>query len=184
VWIALSLGAIALAAALLAMPVDLRFLADEAAGSSRMRIEWAFGLIALDMRGHGKRSAEADQRAALGIRKLLRLWNSDVRPRATALLQRLLRTVRFRNLCGRARIGLGDPAETGMALAMLLPLTYALDAVPGVELQVEPDFQGTGVSGDMQGAVRVFPILVIPPVVAFALSPTTLRSLRLLRSNA
>ena len=67
--------------------------------------------------------------------------------------------------------------------ALIAGLLDVAATVPKVDLQVIPDFLDAGVSGEARGAVRVFPLQVLPPLLAFGLSPVTLRAVRTLRSG-
>jgi len=105
--------------------------------------------------------------------------------RARGFLRRLLRFVRdiFRILHVREfaldlRIGLSDPAETGMLFALIAPAAVQLRAFTPLDIQIQPDFEQTGLQGYFKGRLRIFPIQLIIVGTLFALSPATIRAIK------
>ncbi len=197
-WIALTLlGVLAvvfsLVLALLAVPVDLAFsVTKEEWFESTARLGWLFGLIGTDLGGDKKKPKddEGDEevkekeekpkkkgkgRGAGALFAVLR--SRGFIGNCVRLAERLLRTPRVRELKIVLRVGLGDPAETGMLLAMLNPPLAIVAANSSFDITVEPDFYEEVLEGCLRGSVRVVPIRLIPSLVAFGLSPTTIRGL-------
>lgn len=176
----LALGSLAFLAALLAVPVDLRF--DAVAGENpraRLRIEWLFGRIGSDLEPRKRPSAP---RKLPDFERLSPLWQEAFRERVAWLLRRCRPWIDVHEIRGRAQLGLGDPADTGMAIGLLQPLLALAGELPRVELRVDPDFGGAGFRGDLRGGIRAVPLGLIRPVVVFALSPVTIRTFRRLKS--
>lgn len=178
----LALASLGAAAALLAIPVDLRF--DAAAGETlraRLRVEWLFGRVGWDLKQPGRRGRE---RELPDWRRLSPLWQEAFRDCVAQLLRRWRRWIDIHEVRGRARLGLGDPADTGIAVGFLQPLVVLLDELPRVDLRIDPDFAAAGFQGELSGGIRAVPFGLIGPTVAFVLSPTTLRTFWRLRSHA
>ena len=177
----LTLASLALVAALLAIPIDLRF--DAAAGEdshARLRVEWLFGWVGRDLEpGRGGR----ERRKLPDWEQLSPLWQPPFRDRVGLLLRRSRRWIDIDDIRGRARFGFGDPAATGMAIGLLQPLLAFFRALPRVDLHLDPDFGAAGFSGELHGGIRAVPLGLIPPALAFALSPETIRTLRRLGSR-
>jgi hypothetical protein len=177
---ALSAAAVLACAGLLVIPLDLRF----ALGSGslpRVEVEWLFGLLRTGLRtggGPGRRG-----RPPASIDRWLRAWRAGLGDGVPRLLRSLRRGVRVRRMQLRARVGLGDPAETGFLVGWAAPLLAVARAAPALDLRLEPDFAREVLEGEAHGELRAFPLLVLPPLLRFALSPATLRSLRALRSR-
>jgi hypothetical protein len=145
--------------------------------SARIELAWLFGAWRSDLRRPG--SASRGRRRAPPARWVL-LWRGDHADRLLRLARSLRRAVRVKELCVRARVGLGDPAETGMLMGWAAPLLVVARAVPGMDVRIEPDFVSSVLEGEARGELRACPLLVLPPLLRFALSPGTLRSLRAL----
>lgn len=176
-----ALASLALFAGLLVIPVDLRL--SMAAGDetyARLRVEWLFGQVGWDLappKGPGLSRKMPDWK------RLSPLWQGAFREVVARLLRRCWRWVAIREVRGRAQVGLGDPADTGLAIGILQPLLAAAEVLDRVDLQVTPDFDEARVSGQLEGGVRAVPVGMVPPIVAFMLTPETLRTVWRLRSS-
>jgi hypothetical protein len=81
----------------------------------------------------------------------------------------ILRTLEVRELHARARIGLGDPGNTGMLFAALVPMSVFLRSLP-VDVRVEPDFEKEAFEGCCRAGIRAVPIRLLRPLVSFLFS--------------
>jgi hypothetical protein len=168
---------------LLAIPVDL--LGRAAAGDeleARLRVEWLYGWLGRDISPPSKdlgleRSSSWPKRAQLEL-----LLEATFRDHVSRLAKRLRRWVSIETLHGRLRFGFDSPADTGIALGWLTPLTVLADLHPKVSLSVEPDFAGAQLGGELDGWVRATPLGVLVAFLAFVLSPETIRTARKWRS--
>jgi hypothetical protein len=70
-----------------------------------------------------------------------------------------------------------------MLVGWAAPLLAVARAAPGMDLRLEPDFAREVLEGEGRGELRAFPLLVLPPLLRFALSPGTVRAVRALRSR-
>ena len=173
----------------LTVPIDLRFrFANRERTESTVRVEWLFGLLGKNITG-GRKEPRAPpperkkrpkkKRKGPGLRAV---WRSGLIQRGFRVMWRLRRAVSVREFRVHAAVNAGDPAETGMTFALLGPVCGVLAAVPGTDIDVVPDFgDDVGVRGELEGWVRVVPILVLLPFVLFALSPATWRGIWRLR---
>ena len=85
------------------------------------------------------------------------------------------------------RVGTGDPAEMGLLYGVIGPsvaLAQSGGFSPNIRpnIRIEPNFVEETFEGHARGAVRIYPIKLIPPLIAFALSPDTFRGFRALRT--
>ncbi len=83
---------------------------------------------------------------------------------APPLLSRLLAQVKLETLDAHIRFGFDDPADTGMVYGALSPLAL----LAGRHVTLQPDFDGTVLTGRGQIAARLTPAALIPPLAAFA----------------
>lgn len=181
---ALAIGAtalLALLAGLLAVPIELYVRASsEDTPPARLHVEWLFGWLRTELRPSG--SGPPAGRPGW-LRDLVAIWNAELQEQVVALFRELRRRILLRELRVRGRIGLGDPADTGRAWAVIAPLASAAHALPNVDVRLEPDFFEAGVHGETRGRVRLVPIQLLRPLVAFGGSRPTRRAVRELRSR-
>lgn len=157
----------------------------------RMRLLWLFGLVSKEL-GKGKRKPEEKERVAEGKPK-----HRKRRIRATTILQILRTKGLLRRLGGllrdtisrlsikefRAnfRVGLDDPADTGLLFAVIGPATFFLSSSWHNQIRVEPSFEDEAVfEGYLYGTVRLRPIQLVPPFIRFIFSLSTIRVLKVL----
>lgn len=184
---------------LLAIPLAVTFRVSWPETSRNdVRLRWAFGLVALriDSPRSGSRSRSAavgekkprrrkrrSGRSVQGKKKVLSVaGDQPFRQRAVRFAGDLWRAVRKDNVRLRARLGLGDPADTGQLWAVVGPVAGLLSAVPGAAIAIEPDFVDPTFEVDGSGRIEVVPIQVIYLMLALLLSPSVWRTVRRLRA--
>lgn len=176
-----ALASLAFVAGLLAIPVDLRVSAAAGEESyARLRVEWLFGVVGWDVEPSG---APGGSGRLPDWKRLSPLWREAFRDVVARFLRRCRRWIEVRQVRGRAQVGLGDPADTGMAIGILQPLVAAVGELPRVDLQLSPDFGAARFEAQLQAGVRVVLVGMVPPAIAFVSSPETLRTLWRLRST-
>jgi hypothetical protein len=171
------LGALALFFLLFLVPVHLVLSSDSSAGSTRTRIavKWLFGLVRFRIspkRAEPKKSGKEARRPRM---LAITLRTPGFGQRLLRLAEDLLRVTHFRRLRVDLRLGLSDPADTGMLAASVMPVMAFIGPFHGVELNVEPDFAQEGMQAQFNGEVKVYPIAFVMPVLRFAFSRPTLR---------
>jgi hypothetical protein len=100
------------------------------------------------------------------------------------LVRDVLSRIKIREVAVNLRLGLDDPAATGLVFAVIgaarpfmkLPRQYELTIQPCFSDQ--PFFQGY-----LHGVLRLQPIRLVIPVGRFVFSPTIFRVLRVLASS-
>ncbi len=185
-------GVVLLAVLLLSVPVDVAF-AVGAPGDrkARVRVGWLFGLVGRDISSRRKRPAPA----RVGVRRARRRRKS--RRRDAALFLAILRTkgvagalvtaahrmrrgFRVRQLDAEVRLGLEDPADTGIACAAVWAVLAPFRLPAPVRVRLDPAFDGATFEASLHGDVRVLPLPIAAGGLGFALSPVGLRMIRLL----
>ena len=101
--------------------------------------------------------------------------------RLLLLITRLVRSVQVRDLDVEFQVGTGDPAEMGLLYGLIGPSVALAQSRFSPNIRIEPNFVEETFEGHARGAVRVYPIKLIPPLIAFVLSPATFRGIRALR---
>jgi len=205
-WIlAIVLAPLALSLAILALPFHARARGSVAEGdlSGEVAVEWAFGLLGLELgkggfalrlaglrflrlrrarRGGGepRRAARKREEARAGGRKgpLARLRAAVAgSPRLARMATRLARTLHLRlRLSGR--VGTGDPADTAAVAAMV----RAAGALPGLELEVSVDWLDEVLDLEADGSAWVWAPQVLVVVGVLWLERENRAALRALSS--
>jgi hypothetical protein len=192
------IGALAVIALLLAVPVDVAFrVKGIVAFEGQFGVRWLFGLVRYRLRvpdpdrrrgqpttAQTDRSARRKRKAAGGRRHVLAvLRQAPFRRRVVRFVADLLRAAHLRELVLRVRLGLGDPADTGRLWALVGPLGAAAQSLRGADVSIEPDFIDPVLEFDARGRSLLVPLQILVLAVAFALSPVSLRAWRTLRSG-
>jgi hypothetical protein len=163
------------AAALLSVPVELLFdIRHETAWRATMRLRWMFGLLNVPIAGGkhpGKKAPKRTQtkrKKRRGRPRLLgMILDAGFRRRFARFVRDVLAALRPRDLWLRLRLGLDDPAETGMLWAAVGPLASWAPA----RLDVAPVFPGPAFDLASHGRVRLIPAQMLGLIAGFALSP-------------
>lgn len=170
---------------LLAIPFDLVFhIQKDMDFQSGVRVRWLFGLIGKDI-SKGKKKPDKEERKKVKKKEkstlkplLTLLRNRDFLKKLTRLMKQVFPTLKIRELEVYLRIGLDNPADTGMLFAAVGPATLYMNSLSSLDVQIEPDFEQESLQGRIQGALRVIPIKLVKPVVLFVFSLTTLQMIK------
>lgn len=175
--------------ALLAIPFSICFrLGWPLPDGQDIRVRWAFGLVRFRVRPESlTRVANQDEAEPVSdkTRKPLRKKNvlavildQRFRARMMRFMRDLIRAVRIRNFLLHARIGLGDPADTGSLWAVIGPISGFLSGSSGGRVWIKPDFADATLELNSSGRIRIIPIQVIGLAAALMLSPQFWSGLR------
>lgn len=179
---------------LLAVPIDVAFRwRGVEAAEGQIAIGWLFGLVkfrvllpdtakppARTASQAVKPRARRDARTSHG-QVLVALRQAAFRHRAYRLLRDLLHAVRLRELRLGLRLGLGDPADTGLLWALVGPLNAAAQNLRNARVRIEPDFIAPAFEVEAHGRCMLVPLQILLLVIVFALSPASIRAWRTLR---
>ena len=152
-----------------------------------MRIRWLFGLIGKELGGEKKNSEKMPKqmmakKGRWSFRRPLAVFRTrGFSGRLLLLARRLVRSVHLRDVDIELQVGTGDPAETGLLFGIILPSLGLVRSGSSPGICIEPNFVEETFEGHARVAVRVYTIKLIPPLVAFAFSPATLRGIRDMR---
>ena len=178
------LGVLLFFVLLLAIPVDVVFYVEkEEDFKSRTTVKWLFGLVGRDIGGRKQKPAvekpaKEKGRKKRSIRPLLAMLRSrGFLRRVLRLFTDVLRRTKVRELKLDVRVGLGDPADTGLLFAAIGPMAANLTAFTPLDVEVQPDFEQATLRGHFRSDIRILPIQFVLLFILFALSPTTLRAL-------
>lgn len=157
----------------------------------RMKLIWFFGLVSKKITKRRKKPKE-EKRIAEGKRKPKKrkikartifkiLRTRGLLGQLKRLLRDILKCLKIRDLRADFRVGLDDPADTGLLLALIGPAIFFLGSSRVHEIRVQPSFEDEAVfEGYLRGAVRLVPIQLVMPLLRFVFSLATLRVVKIL----
>ena len=188
----------------LAAPVVVDFqLEGGAPVRGQVGIRWLGGLVGFRMqvpavrrpreaRGHvgergtsqrGARRKARPRGRGRGRTALAVLRQGPFRDRAVRLAGDLLRAIDLEDFRLRARIGLGDPADTGRLWAFMGPVSAILSGIERAEVEIQPEFLEAVLEFHASGRATVVPLRVLALAAAFALAPPSIRAWRSLAAG-
>ena len=176
-------GIVLLILLVLSIPVDMSFdVGGPGAARSKMRVGWLFGLLGKEFGGRRKmpkeRAPKRKKRRWSAKPFLSPLVTKGVGSGLLKLSRRILGGVRVRHLDARLRIGLDDPADTGMLYSALWPVLLPLACNGSAKVRMELSFEEPALDLAARGRIRVFPIQMVWYVLLFAVSPAALRAMK------
>lgn len=159
------------------------------------RFRWLFGLVKFQAQfpdktkqvRHQKRQSTTKPKKpkpkpknnARGVIALFK--QSAFRRHLMTFIKKILRATHAQDLYLKLRIGLGDPADTGMLWAVMGPLSGMMKNVQNTTIEIEPEFIDAVMEVESHGRFRLIPLQFIALVLAFILSPTSIRAWRATR---
>lgn len=188
--------------AILAIPFDLAFDINRVSNkhnqfSGQVNIRWLFGLLRYSVnisdtteKRQSKHLSTAREskstsrtKTSNSTRVLSLLKQAPFRRRLYKFIQDLLQASHYRDLFLRLRIGVGDPADTGQLWILLGPLAAMARNLRNATVRIEPEFIDPMFNVQSRGKFRFIPLEFIALVIAFALSPPSLRAWNSLRHS-
>lgn len=107
------------------------------------------------------------------------LRTSGLTGRTIRFIRDILRQIKIRELYIDIKLGLADPADTGVLFGVITPLLIFVGVQkPTIDINIQPDFEQENLQGYAEGGVRVYPIQFIKPLLLFIFSLTTLRVIK------
>ena len=178
--------------ALLAVPIEIAFnVRRHEILDGSVSIGWLFGIIRAPLpindsapssdRPKKKIGREKKKRKDGSRRAIMVIRNAPFRQRVVRFIREFLRAINVTGLTLRARLGLDDPADTGMLWGFIGPLSGLLATIQNAVIRIEPEFMYETFELEGKGKVRLVPLQFIVIVALFALSPVTVRMLWELR---
>ena len=177
---------------ILCVPLDVVLRVDmDGRPKFRARLAWLFGLVSKDLRRE-KEKPEEEKRAIEGKRKGrdrradARLLFEVLRTRGLLgqlgrLLRSVLSRIKIRELGANFRVGLDNPANTGLLFAFAAPVNLLLSSSSRHEIRVQPCFADEPViEGSFYGTARLRPIRLTASLIAFAFSLPVMRAVKTL----
>ncbi len=192
-WVIATLASLAAVIILvLCIPLDAVLRIDvHGRPKSQVRLVWFFGLVSKETT-RGKKVPEEEKGVAEDKQKPRKrrikartifqiLRTKGLLKQLKRLLQDILKCLKIRDLRVNFRVGLDDPADTGLLFALISPVTFFLGSSRIHDIRVQPSFEDEAVfKGYLSGAVRLLPIQLVIPFSRFVFSLVTIRVVRTL----
>ena len=184
---------------LLAVPIDVRFQVERIETlTGQISFRWLFGLIRFRIKIPGvaetgkkepkpkvehrkERKATKKQSGRSNVMAVIK--QAAFRKRLYRFFKDLVRAAHSRDLYLRLRLGLGDPAATGLLWAFLGPTHALLQNLRSAEITFEPEFVDPVFEFESHGQFRLVPLQFIAIAISFVLSPPSLRAWRTMRQS-
>ena len=157
----------------------------------RMRLAWLFGLVSKEV-SKGPKKPEKKKRVVKEKQKIRKgrlrartifkiLRTKGLLRQFKVLLRDVLSRLKIRELGAYFRVGLDNPADTGLLFALIGPAIPFLGSSFLRQLRLEPSFSDEAVfEGYLHGAVRLVPIQLVTPFLRFAVSLAAIRAMKIL----
>ena len=175
--------------ALLAIPVSLTFKASfQDVFQGYIRLHWAFGLVRVQLlpsQSKTPSSADKNSRPKRDRSKRARgkmkhgftlARDMKLRRRVFRFIGDLWHAVGKQDVRLHVRVGLGDPADTGMLWAAVGPLSGVLANIQEATIEIEPEFIDAIFEFDSHGKLRIIPLQLVYLFAALLLSPSIWRA--------
>jgi hypothetical protein len=175
--IAILIGFLLFCIVLLAIPIELDFyLKKDETLDYRAELCLLLGLVTIDMTSKDmkrkKRILPKKQKSGK-VHLMPLLKNRGFIKRIIRLIRDLLHSLQIRELNLHCRIGLDDPADTGMLLGLFWPLL-----LPWKNARLKADFQEAVFEGYCKAKIRLFPIQIIGYLLAFIFCKVTISAMK------
>ncbi len=177
--------------ALLMVPVDLSYRLEWRRGfDAEFRLLWLFGLVDTrfvptpEEQPVAAAEESRQESARHKLRPLAAIRQKSFRRRLLRFAGDTWRAIRKRDLYLRARVGLGDPADTGQLWALLGPLSGWLASLDDAAIELEPEFADAVFEVDSGGRVSLIPLQFLYLALGLLLSPSIWQGLRQMRAAA
>jgi len=171
------------------VPLDLVFRTNiDGKPRFSMRLVWLFGLVSQELR-RGRKKPE--EKRVIEHKRKPRDWTwgtivtfevlrtKGLLKQFGRFIKRIFRQIKIRELVANFKVGLDNPADTGLLFAFIAPVNLILSYFSPHQIRIEPSFAGeTIIEGHLYGAVRLRPIQLAAPLIGFAFSLPTLRAVK------
>ena len=181
-WVIIALaGLFALVVLVLSIPIDLAFRLDVYGRPKfSLRLVWLFGLVSKELKRGKKKPSKRKPRKRRGGRGIFRILRTKgLLRQLKALVMDILGCLKIRDLSIDFRVGLDNPADTGLLFATIGPSLIFLSPSVRRSISIKPSFEVEAVlEGYAQAAVRLRPIRLLVPLLRFVFSLAFLRVIK------
>ncbi len=184
-WVIATLaGLVGLIILVLCVPLDA-VLSMDASGRPkfRLRLVWLFGLISKEVSREKKKPEEKlKKKRGIGFRNTSKILRTRGLPgQLKDLVRNLLGQLKIKELAVNLKLGLHNPADTGLLFALIGSTTSFLSLPSQYQIRVQPSFYDETVfEGHFHGVLRLRPIKLVGPFMRLVFSLAALRVVKIL----
>ncbi len=160
-------GVFCLALGALCVPLDISLSFDTTRSEKlSLRVAWLFGFLRVHQskvgkkppkrQGKIKKKTEVRKRDLRLVLQILRV--KGVGHAIARFARRIFLRLEMLDLRGELTMGLEDPADTGILMAVLMPACMILNVLSGKFFVVRPAFGGAVLEGNGEAIIRLFPL--------------------------
>jgi hypothetical protein len=168
----------------LSIPFDLSFRLDvNDRARFNLKLVWLFGLVNKELERKEKKAkpkkvkpikAKEKKKGARIAIKILR--TNGLLKQIKVLAIDLFNSLSIRQLSANFRLGLDNPADTGLLFAFFGPMFVFFNPPDRYSINIKPSFEdGAILEGNMQAVVRLMPIRLVIPLIKFVFSRPVFR---------
>lgn len=187
-WLIITLaGLVALFLVVLSVPLDLAFRLDVNDRTRfSVKLVWLFGLVGKEL-GRRKKKAkpkkakpkQAKEKKGSARKALKILRTKGLLRQIKILVTDVFNSLSIRQLRANFRIGLDNPADTGLLFAFIGPTFVFFNPPDRYSINIKPSFEDEAIlEGYMQAVVRLLPIRLVIPLLKFVFSLPTSRVIK------
>lgn len=169
-------------ALLLAVPLTVNFHLLWSQGlTGHVRLGWANGRLHTDIpiqpgaskdQSTPKRKERKRKTGPSGLNAKTLLRDKSFRDRVVGYLHNTWEAIEKRDLKLFIRVGLDDPADTGILWSVLGPLSAILATNRNSDIALQPDFLDPVFEMQSSGMIRIIPLQLLYLTIGLLLSPT------------
>lgn len=173
---------------ILSIPLDLALRLDVNDRTRfSLKLVWLFGLVGKEL-GRRKKKAKPkkvkpkkDKEKKGGVRKAFKILRTKGLLRQIKILVTdVFKSLNIRQLRADFRIGLDNPADTGILFAYIGPAFVFLNHHGRYSVSIEPSFEDEAIlEGYMKAVIRLLPIRLVLSLLKFAFSFPVLRVIKI-----
>jgi hypothetical protein len=187
-WVVVVLVSLAILITLfLCIPLELVFSTNvEGRPKFSLRLIWLFGLVTSELRPtrrkpEEKRVIEYEGKPGDWLQRLKVtleiLQTKGLLKRLRSFIKRIIGQIKVRELTANLKVGLDNPADTGLLFAFIAPLNLAINYFLPHPIKIQPSFtEESFITGYLCGAVRLWPIQLAASLIGLAFSLPALRA--------
>lgn len=183
-WVIATLaGLVGLIILVLCVPLDAALSMDASGRPKfRLRLVWLFGLINKEVSREKKKPEEKlKKKRGIGFRSILKILRTRGLPgQFKDLVRGILGQLKIKDLVANFKIGLDNPADTGLLFALIGATTSFLRLPSQYQIRVQPSFDKAVFEGFSYGHVRLRPIKLVGPFMRLVFSLAALRVVKML----
>lgn len=170
---------------LLIIPVELIFnYKNFETPEKKVILSWLFGIISVEIypkktppKGKEDLKPQSENKKGPGLSKIRKiLSNRKFTGKTFNTVRRILSSAKPKLNRFYIRIGLGDPADTGILWGLIGPLSGILYGCPDKDLIIVPDFLDPAFDVDANGKITIIPLEIIFIALSYIFSPVVLKT--------